>query len=63
MITNRQRSTAEKLASILTAQELNILVDAMAALDLPSLEKVRLFKEVDTVVSEAFGIAVNAMDV
>ena len=38
MITNRQRSTAEKLASILTAQELNILVDAMAALDLPSLE-------------------------
>ena len=63
MITNRQRTTAEKLATILTAQELDILVDAMAALDLPSLEKVHLFKEVDTVVSEAFGIALNAMDV
>ena len=63
MITNCQRSTAEKLATILTAQELDILVDAMAALDLPSLEKVHLFKEVDTVVSEAFGIALNAMDV
>ena len=60
MITNRQRSTAEKLASILTAQELDILVDAMAALDLPSLEKVHLFKEVDTVVSEAFAIALHA---
>ena len=63
MITNSQRTTAEKLATILTAQELDILVDAMAALDLPSLEKVHLFKEVDTVVSEAFGIALNAMDV
>ena len=63
MITNRQRTTAEKLASILTAQELDILVDAMAALDLPSLDKVHLFNEVDTVVSEAFGIALNAMDV
>lgn len=63
MITNSQRTTAEKLATILTAQELDILVDAMAALDLPSLDKVHLFNEVDTVVSEAFGIALNAMDV
>ena len=37
--------------------------DNVVQITSPSLDKVHLFKEVDTVVSEAFGIAVNAMDV